>query len=164
MDLTRPIVFRFFDLNDVTHSPAGNSGCTVTKADYGEVELKQFVEPKPLADGLDIGGVWQGKRTIHMEGVVYGLTRGEAFDKLRFLEDLMMPTAEYIADPTTFGYAWLFFYRPTGNAGDWNIFSVECMSQGLRYTIRREMFGGDDLQPLAIPWAVTFVCRNPLIS
>ena len=159
MDLDNSVTYRGTELNSISVTPAGIVGCQVEEADTSEVELRQFVEPLALQSGFDVAGVWLGHRWIRLSGHVSDLTRGKTFDRLFALEALFEPTAPYVADPTTFGYAPLIFseWTPGGALPR----SINVLSHGLRYSFVRSMFGGEEAQPLAIPWTVTLVAKDP---
>lgn len=164
MDLTRSVTFRGYQLNSVTEGVTGLVGCRIDSADYSEVEVRQFTEPIALADGLDVGGVWLGRRVVKLNGSIFDISRGAAFDRIAALDAIMVPTADFIASPTYFGYGTLAFYVARVTAPGYVAKSLRGLSQGLRVQWRREMFGGADSDALAIPWSVTLVCKDPAIS
>jgi hypothetical protein len=163
MDLTRAVAFRSFALNTVTLAAGGIPyGCTVDSCDYSQLEVVQFTEKLALADGLDVGGVWLGARHVVMTGTIYDVSRGAAFDRLATLDAALAPTAEYVATPSSFGFAPLTFYIKTASSVVQKTLSVR--SNGLRVNWQRAMFGGNDADPLALPWSATFVAKNPAIT
>lgn len=163
MDLTRAVAFRSFNLNTVTFNASGVPyGCTVDSCDYSQLDVVQHTEKLALEDGLDVGGVWLGARHVTMTGTVYDVTRGAAFDRLADLEAALSPTAEFIASPTSYGFAALTFYVKTTSSVVQKTLYVR--SNGLRVNWQRSMFGGLDTDPLAIPWSCTFIAKNPDIT
>jgi hypothetical protein len=159
MDLTRSVKYRNTELNSVTDSSDVLSGVRIDNADWSEVEWRQFMEPTALHDGLDIGPVYAGHRVIRLSGTVYGSTRKAAFEAIQALDALFAPTAPYVADATTFGYAPFVFYWHEGGVRVTKTFQV--LSHGLRVVWRREWFGGSDRDPLAVPWTVMLVSNDP---
>lgn len=143
-DLSVGITFRGVEINTVTQSSAGISGCLVDSIDHSEVEIRQFTEPYALQNGIDVGGVWLGARHIRITGTIYGTSRAAAFAALAALEAVMLP------EEGTFGY-----YTLALTDGTWGV-----RPNGLRVVWDRRMYGGDAADPLAIPWSVTMLARD----
>lgn len=161
-DLKRAIAFRGVALNTVTVSPAGMVGCTVQSFDYSELDVRQFTEPLALAHGLDVGGVWLGGRRVGMTGVAYDLTRSLTFDRIAIIEAAFNPVAAFEADPSTFGFSDLTWYTLVNGIAVQKTLAVR--PNGLRVTYTRDTSGGQDTDPLGIPWSCTFLARDPAIS
>lgn len=162
-DLTRAVAFGNTALNTVTQgSEAALSGCKVTLFDASEVEVRQFTEPLALGQGLEVGGVWYGARHVRINGIVYGTTRGAAFDAIGVLEAAFDPTAIYIATPASFGYGSLTWYVKTASTATQR--TLYCRPNGLHVAITDDMFGGPDSAPLGIPWSVTLLAKVPTIT
>jgi hypothetical protein len=144
-DLNVGVEFRGYELNVVTHAAGVITGCQIDSIDHSEVEIRQFTEPYALKNGIDVGGVWLGARHVRITGTVYGATRAEAFASIAALDAVMLPEAG------TFGY-----YLLPLTDGD-----LYVRPNGLRVVWDRRMYGGDASDPLAIPWSVTMVARDP---
>jgi hypothetical protein len=158
-DLTLAVTYRGIDLNATSLVHGEIVGGVVDVFDYSEVDVRQFTEPYALADGLDVGGVWLGGRRIRMAGTVYDLTRALVGARLDMLESLFSPTAAFIADPSSFGFAPLTFTSLSGS-----VRTIYARPDGLRVTYNRDQFGGRYNDPLAVPWAVTMLAKNPAIT
>lgn len=157
-DLTRAITFRGFALNTVVETNGVLIGCKVSLFDPSEVEIVQFTEKLAKQDGLDVGPVYIGGRRLSMTGTVYDTSRGATFDRLESLESIMVPVSG------GFGFYDLTYYVPRVAGPGFVLKTVSVRPNGLRYTMVSEMFGGSDSQPLAIPWSVTFLAKNPAIT
>lgn len=162
-DLSQAVAFGGVALNTVTQgSEAALSGCQVLSFDASEVDIRQFTEPIALAQGLDVGGVWFGARHVKINGVVYGTTRGAAFDSIGTLEAAFDPTAIYAATAASFGYAALTWYVRTASTNTQR--TLSCRPNGLHVVTTKDMFGGSNSSPLAIPWSVTLLAKVPTIT
>ena len=149
-DLNNAFSFRGFALNTTTVTGGGGSGtgiagCTLDSIDHSEVEIRQFMEPLALRNGIDVGGVWLGGRHVRMAGTIYGVTRAAAFAAEAALRAVMLP------EPGTFG-----FYPFALTEG-----TLFVRPNGLRVVWERRMFGGAADDPLAIPWSVTMYAKDP---
>lgn len=154
MDLNQSVTYRGTELNSTAYSGGVLVGVRVDTFTYGDIELRQFSEPKALADGRYAAMVNIATRRCVMTGTLFDTNRRTAFDRYNVLNDLFLPTAEYIADPASMGYGTLAFYQN----GVYKTLSV--LSLGMRVTWNRLMFGGNDADPLAIPWRVEFIART----
>lgn len=163
-DLTRAITINGVTLNPATLTAGGILvGCAVDSLDLSVVQIRQFTEPLALAQGLDVGGVWLGGRTIKMTGTYYAATRGAAFDGIATLEAAMDPSAIYAGTPSTFGYVPMTWYAiQTG--GSVVLRTLYVRPDGLLVTSKREFFGGADGSPLGIPWSMTGLAKNPVVA
>jgi len=144
-DLNHAFEFRGVQLNTVTQSSSGISGCQIESIDHSEVEIRQFTEPLALKNGIDVGGVWLGGRHVRITGTAYGTSRALAFAGIAALEAVMLPVSG------TFGYYTLALTEGT----------LSVRPNGLRVVWDRRMFGGDETDPLAIPWSVTMYAKDP---
>lgn len=158
-NVTAATIARVSSLNHVVKTTLGLVGCTVDTFDYSDLDVRQFTEPRALAQGIDVGGVWLGARRAVMTGTVYDTSRGLTYDRLAALEADMMPNARFLLDETTFGFSDLTFYKP--NAAGVAFFAISVRPNGLRVVFKRKDLGGRDTAPLAIPWSVSFLCHNP---
>jgi len=160
VDLGRAVTVRGLNINSVVETAGVLEGYTVDTMDISEVGFRQFREPLALRDGHALGPIWKGGRTISLTGTIYGATRGRALAKWNALDALCYPTAGYIADPTTFGFEPVYFYEVLSPLVQRYIYA---RSNGLRVEWDRRWFGGNDSTPLAIPYALSFVAKDPLI-
>ena len=126
--------------------------------DVSPVEIRQFREPLALADGQDVGGVWQGGRTVTIHGTVYDVTRGKTMDRLEALAAVMLPVSG------TFGFYDLTWYRAKEASPGYVLQTLSVLPNGLRVEFDRKRDGGLDANPLAIPWSVTMFAKNPAIT
>lgn len=159
-DLTRAVAFQGVALNTTTITNGVITGCQVDLLDLSKVEVRQFREPLALAQGLDVGGVWFGGRHVTLQGTVYGSSRADADSRIGTLEAAFDPTAIYGATPGSFGYAALTWYSIGGGAQR----TLYCLPEGLQVASRRGLFGGPDGAPLAIPWTVQLLAKNPVVA
>jgi hypothetical protein len=158
-DLTQSITYRGVEINSASVTYGKIIGCLIDQIDYSEVEVRQFTEPLALANGLDVGGVWLGARQVRIAGTVYDTTRAACGGRIDVLEALFGPTAVFEVDPTSFGFAPLVFRSISGY-----VRTLYARSNGLRVTYNRDQFGGNYNDPLAIPWTVTMLAKNPAIT
>lgn len=163
-DLNRPIFYRGIELNSpTTIDPTRVNGkpvivgCQVDWFDPTEVEIRQFREPLALQDGIDVGGTWIGARRLSLRGTVYDKSRGETFDRLSALEEVMT------AQSGSFGYYPLTYYTISGVDGTLTLKSIDCLPNGLRYAIVRDEHGGDIDEPLAIRWSALLYAKRPAV-
>ena len=157
-DLTRSVDFRSTALNTVTETAGVLVGCKVHSFEISPPELVQYTVKLAKDDGMDIGPVYQGARAITITGTVYDSTRGKAFDRIIALEGIMLPASG------GYGTYTLNYYLARNAAPGYVQKSISVRPNGLRWKTSIEMFGGDDTQPLAIPWSATFYAANPDIT
>lgn len=159
MDLNKNVTFLGLNLNQPVVSGGVASGCTIEQVDMSAIEVRQFREPRALEDGEDLGPVYKGGRRITITGTVYGTTRTQAFTTIETMNVALYPTKNYITTPASFGFAALTFYDVVDGAQ----YHLLARSDGLRVQWEKQMFGGNDLDPLAVPWSCTFVVAAPVI-
>jgi hypothetical protein len=158
-DLSQSVTFRGVEINSASVTYGQIIGCVIDQIDYSEVDVRQFTEPLALAQGLDVGGVWLGARHVRMAGTVYDQTRAAAGGRIDMLEDLFAANGVFLVDPTSFGFAPLQFRSLSGY-----VRTIYVRSNGLRVSYNRDQFGGNYNDPLAIPWTVTMMAKNPAIT
>lgn len=189
MDLTRDILYRGFLLNDQNIQAniiagqelgAGISGCVVSTFDPSDVDVHQFTEKRSEQDGMDAGHPFLGIRRIRVAGTLYAVTRNLLFDKLFELRAALSPILADREVPADKGYQPLYFSVPTNNQDDTVVANSGGKTLGypagaidLRYLAMPRAFqavtqdeaqGGDDSDPLAIPWQATFLCKDPTLT
>lgn len=174
-DTGKPVAYRGFDLNTVDIVPGqaigdGLMGCTLDSIDYSDVDVVEFTEKRSLEDGLDAGAVFLGARRVRMAGTLYDTTRPALFDRLQQLKSAMSATLSFRQDPSVKGYQPLTFEVPTlnldpttGYPGGIIYQQLFALPKSLHVTFTRDQIGSNDLDPLALPWQASMVCRNPTI-
>lgn len=174
MDTTRDIIYRNYTLNDedildsITgggDSGHGIGGCTVDTFDLSDVDVVQWLEKRAQGDGSDAGNVYQGVRRIRIAGTLYATTRLTLFDELFSLRAALNPVLAQREEPLDKGYRPLYFSIPTNRSDDYPSgaidLQVKALPRGIQHTTQRDALGGEDDDPLAIPWQATFICRDP---
>lgn len=179
MDLTRDITYRGFLLNDSSveenltgggYTGNGITGCVVDSVDTSDVDVVQFTEKRSQQDGMEAGVPFLGGRRIRMAGTLYGTTRAALYDALNDLKAAMSPVLAYREEFLDYGYRPLTFSVPTArtDAGEYPSGVIDlrmlAMPRAFQATISRDALGGEDTDPLAIPWQATFVCKDPSIQ
>lgn len=174
MDLTRAIVYGGFPLNQVDVTPATDttpgpllSGCKVQKVSYGQVEVVGYTEKRALDEGLDASDVFTGRRMVTLEGTLYGVTRGDLFDRKRALQAACHPTLAEALDPENKGFNPLTFSELTNDLDNWPD-GVIPMQMRLRatsgvVTAISANSSGDESEAASIPWQVSFMAKDPRV-
>lgn len=172
MDLSRDIIFRGFNFNEVTQVPGaglgkGLYGCTVDSITSGDVDIVQFMEKRSLQDGMDAGDVYLGARRFRMAGTLYDLSRNLLYDRLQLLRATLSPTLSFREAPADYGFQPLYYAEPTNDQVSWPSGTIEkrvlVLPRGAQFGLDRDQQGGDDTDALALPWSVMFVQRDPNI-
>lgn len=117
MDLTQPVEYRRFSLNDAVRLTTGGpiSGCALERVNYSNVPAVGYTEKRSLSDGFDSGDVFLGMRRIQLQGTLYGISPGELFDKKQDLVAALSPTLAYAEYPQNYGYLPLDWWEPTAD-------------------------------------------------
>jgi hypothetical protein len=166
-DLTQPVYMGGFQMNTMSlvagqGTGSGLYGCAVHTFDYSNLQIRQFTEPKALAQGLDLGGVWLGARLVAMAGEISDVSRGACYDRLASLEAVCSPLAFYSGrGDTKLGYGPLYFWTLGG--GGLVLHYINMRPDGLRWVDNREKHGGKTTDPLTIQWTLTGICADPAI-
>lgn len=172
MDITRPIIYRGFNLNTVTTTPGngigtGISGCVIDSGDLSDVDVVQFIEKRSLQDGMDAGDPYLGMMRIRLAGTLYGLTRALLFDAYWDLRKALSPTLAAREVPGDHGYLPFYFSVPTNRVADYPAGAIDlqinAMPKSKQMVWQRDNQGGPDSDSLAIPWQATLVCKDPSI-
>jgi hypothetical protein len=178
VDTTRDIIYRNFVLNDedIDDSIVGGggldsgvAGCVVDSVDFSDVDVVQFMEKRSQSDGMDAGPVEFGSRRIRMNGTLYGKSRGDLFDRWRYMRTALNAVLAQRESPADLGYRPLYFSLPTlltdeaDYPGGVIPLQMRAMPRALQSLIGRDNQGGEDPDPLAIPWQATFICKDPAI-
>jgi len=174
VDTTRDIIYRLYVLNDedieagITGGGAsgtGISGCVVDTFDLSDVDVVQWLEKRSQADGSDAGDAYLGPRRIRLAGTLYATTRLTLFDELFKLRAALNPVLAQREEPLDKGYRPLYFSVPTNRATDYPSGAIDLMvkalPRGVQHVTQRDNVGGVDVDPLAIPWQATFICKDP---
>jgi hypothetical protein len=176
VDTTRDITYRDFLLNDSNIRDSieagaglgkGIDGCIVDSWDLTDVDVIQFMERRALANGMDVGDVYEGARRLRMAGTLYGSTRALFYDRL---DDFMAATNAVLAqreEPDDKGYRPMYYSRPTNRVEDYPDGAIGLMIKALprsrQVIMQRDNQGGDDGHGLAIPWQANFILRDPTV-
>lgn len=169
MDLTRPVTYRDFDLNDASVGDGGRiSGCQIDDVDFAGIDSVGYREKRSLSDGLDASDVFLGGRYVHLKGTLYGVSRAELFDLLADLRACFLPTAAYAESPSSYGYMPLAFEDPTEDTVTWTEGFITKQIYvrpftTVHFTINRDHVGGSADMGFSIPWDVVLEARDPRI-
>lgn len=174
MDTTRDITYRGFTLNDADITEAvvgggadgsGITGCVVDSVQWADVDVVQWLEKRSQGDGSDAGDVFQGNRRIRMAGTLYATTKLQLWDSLWDLRAALNPVLAQREEPLDKGYRPLYFSVPTNRNEDYPsgaiALMVKALPRGIQHDHGRDAGGGEDINPLAIPWTATFLCKDP---
>lgn len=175
MDLTQPVQYRGFTLNDPdimlnsvpgVGAGAGLIGCVIDSVQMSDVDVVQFMEKRSQQDGMDAGQPFLGTRRIRMAGTLYNVSRADLYDDLSALRAALSPVLAAREEPLDFGYRPLTFIQPTASEdwpGGFIPLQVKAMPRSFDGMFGRDNLGGEATDALAIPWQATFVCRDPSI-
>jgi hypothetical protein len=169
MDLTRPVVYRSFDLNTVSTDDAGVlQGCQINRVDYHAIDSVGYREKKALSDGMEASDVFLGGRYVRLSGTLYGANRGDFFDRLEDLRACLLATAAYGESPITYGYLPLTFEDATADVVTWptGYIAKEMNVRPLntpQHAIDRDHIGGDEDRGMAVDWACDLEAIDPRI-
>lgn len=174
MDTTRDITYRAFVLNDedITENVTGGgadgtgiSGCVVDSVQWSDVDVVQWLEKRSQTDGSDAGDVFQGVRRIRMAGTLYATTKLELWDSIWQMRAALNPVLAQREEPLDKGYRPLYFSVPTNDNVNWPEGAIPLMiralPRGIDHVHGRDNMGGEDINPLAMPWQASFICRDP---
>lgn len=174
MDTTRDIIYRTYVLNDEDIEAAiagggaagsGIAGCIVDTFDLSDVDVVQWLEKRSQGDGSDAGDAFLGPRRVRLAGTLYATTRNTLFDELFTLRAACNPVLAQREEPLEKGYRPLYFSVPTNRASDYPSGAIDLMvkalPRGIQHVTNRDNLGGEDDDPLAIPWQATFICKDP---
>lgn len=168
MDLTRPISYRNFDLNNAALSGGIITGCQIDRVDYPPVEAVGYREKRSLSDGIDVSDVFLGGRNVILSGKLYGSTRGDFYDRLEDLRACFLPTAAYAESPAEYGYLPLLFDEPTADTVTWPTGFITKMIRVRplatpHIVLDRDRLGGDTDLGFSCEWSVALEARDPRI-
>lgn len=170
MDLTRPISYRGFDLNDVALGGPSVpiNGCAVERVTWLPVGAVGYIEKRSQQDGYDAGDVFLSKRDLRITGTLYGSSRADLYDRADMLRSAFSPTGAYGADPEEYGYLPLLFDEPTNNTDDWPTGFIPKMvrvrpSATPGSIIDRDRVGGVASGGFSIPFELDLEARDPRI-
>lgn len=167
MDTTLPQQYRGFDTNTTVVTAAGIAGCQIDSIDISDVDVVQFQEKRSLEDGLDTGQVFLGGRRLRLAGTLFDLTRALLFDRYLAWRAAFSPTLAQGDSPADHGYVPYYFSVPTNNTADFPSAQIDmqvfAMAKASQAVFQRRQQGGNDEDPLAIPWQATLVMKDPRI-
>ena len=171
-DLSLPISYNGFSVNTVSRSTGGApmSGYLVDEMNVSALEVRQFLDPRATADGIDASDVYLGRRSVELIVTVYGSTRGDFWDKAQDLLSHFSPTLAYASDSANLGFLPLDWYQPTA---DVVTFPVSAYSSGIpmrmylrpnglpAYTSRRDDQGGQSGKGISKQFRIPLLARDP---
>lgn len=174
MDTTRDIIYRNFLLNQASFEAQnltdgagqGIAGCVVDDFDPDDLDVVQYSEKRAEADGMDVGNPFLGGRRIRVSGTIYGKSRALCYDLLWQLRATLNPGLAQREIPADHGYLPMYFSVPTTDPNFAGIIPMRAlvMPKGIRAPLNRDQQGGQDTDPLAIPWSAVFVMRDPIFE
>lgn len=173
MDVTGPLEYRTFDMNDAELIPgqstgSGITGSAVDSFDPNDVDVIQANEKRAQMDGVDAEAVFLGQRRLRVTGTLYGESRAAFYDKLQELRSTMSPTLAYRENPAEKGYRPLYWSVPTNRTIDYPSGTIDLMAQclpwRLAYLIERDKLGGETTDQLAMVYQVLFVMKDPTFT
>jgi hypothetical protein len=173
--LTRPILYRGFDLNDAAAQVGrpGLLGCSVDAFDISPLTTMQYIDKAYQHDGMDFQGVGNLSvmaRSIDLRGTLYGETRGDLWDRLMELRQILDPVQSYADDEVAQGFLPLSWTLPTGAAGATVGRFINARPEGIRDVFNRDrhgtaakVSGKADMTALALQWTCQFRVRDPRV-
>lgn len=153
--------------------PAGGGpgqGSYIRRINLSAIEAVGYADKRALQDGFDAADVFLGRRTIQIDGAVYGSSRGAAFDELSELKAAFHPVDAFEQDTTNLGFLPLTFFRPTADIVTWPEsaypsgipLQVYCRpSQPVIEEYIRQQTGGVDEKGMAINPTAHLWARDP---
>jgi hypothetical protein len=174
VDLTRPVVYRAFDLNSAGQLAPGErlSGCLLDSIRMGNVPGIGWTEKRALGDGMDASDIFLGARRVFMSGYIYGRSRAEAFDLQQNMLTALSPTAAYNSNPSEFGYNPLSYFIPT-NDSDFDPGSDGVRVRPVYVNVRplatptvdvvRDASSGQDVKGTGLPWTSVLEAKDPRV-
>lgn len=175
MDLTQPITYRGFLLNDPSIAITGGGGTgagigpgsTVENVTFDDVDVVQFLEKRSLQGGMDAGQPFLGARRIRMAGTLYALDRATLFDLYWQLRAALSSDLAFAEEPGDEGYRPLYFSVPTARLSDYPDAVIPlrllAMPRAFQAPFQSSAHGGSEDDPLAIEWNATFIMKDPSI-
>lgn len=168
MDLSGPIFYRGFALNNAKESLGRLSGCAIERVTYSNVSGIGYTEKRAMGDGNDAGDVFLSARRIQLTGTLYALTRPALYDLKQEMVAAFTPTLAYTEAPHDFGYLPLYWEEPTEKQNLWptkvrNLYAnVRPLALPL-FEIVRDRTGGANDRGASLPFQVTVEARDPRI-
>ena len=170
MDLTRPVLYRSHNINDVAQQGSAGplAGNQITSVNYYGVEAVGYREKRSASDGYDAADVYLGARNIRLTGTLYGVNLADLYDRKSLFIAAMLPTSAYAESPGDFGYLPLEFEIPTLDLDNWDDGFIPQMirarSMGTpSWLIDRDRVGGIDAKGYALEWEHFMEARDPRI-
>jgi hypothetical protein len=159
VDLTRPVTYREYLLNDPatwTTLSAGRaiSGNVIDTFDFSDVDVIQAHSSLPQRDGIEVDVPWKSWRRIRISGTLYGESRPDLYDRIWVMRQALDPVLAYHNFPQRAGRLVLSFWMPRG--GDDQVF-INALLREFSLSILRDALGGPRGSPLAVPWQALFI-------
>jgi hypothetical protein len=175
-DLNQDVIYRNFKANDAAIREAiigapgrgyGIAGCVIDMMDISDIEYVQFLEKRSESDGMDAGPVWAGVRRLRMAGTLYDTSRPLLMDRRNTFLAAFSPTLAIREEESSKGFLPLYYSERTSRGDDYgdNIIDLQIRARtaSLSWDDDRDRSGGNDEQPLALPWRMTMIAKDPSI-
>ena len=168
MDLTRPVIYRGYNLNSITVIPDQITGCQIDRVDFSPGAQCGLTEKRSASDGMDASDVFLGGRTVQMQGKLYGANRAELYDTLAEMRAALSPTGAFAESPGDLGYLPLDFSVPTSDLPHWPSGFIDQMIRARvngspHFIMDRDHVGGISEYGHSIEWSVVMDARDPRI-
>lgn len=171
MDLTQSVFYRGLDLNHIETlvGEGKRRGLLLEEADYGSVPGVGYSEKRAQDDGFDSTDVFLGRRTIELQGFVYGENIGDLWDRTQDLRSALTPSAAYLEAPGLDGYLPFQFYVPTVNFTDFVTGYRQCQLNARpidqpRFKVRRDTgANGEATSGQALAYSARLECKDPRV-
>jgi hypothetical protein len=173
MDLSRPVVYRGVNINDLTIPNGGPlDGYRVDAFEMRPVDGIGYREKRSLDDGEDFSRVYLSGRTYVLRGTVFAITLGSLHDRMSVLRTLFNPVLCYADDEPGHGFLPLSFSWLTENTNDFET-GIISVAAGVRpayvpgFDILRASSSDFDVNDneggFSIPYQVVLLAKDPRI-
>jgi hypothetical protein len=171
VDLNQSVFYRGLDLNHVETlvGEGKRRGLLLEQADYGHVPGVGYSEKRAQDDGFDATDVFLGRRTIELQGFVYGENVGDVWDRMQDLRSAITPSAAYLEAPGLDGYLPFQFYVPTQNLADFPGGYRQCQLNARpieqpSFKVKRDTgVNGDPIAGQALAYSARLECKDPRV-
>lgn len=165
-DLTQPVTYRSFALNDAVTTSGQIVGCRLEGVTVMATSGIGYVEKRSQDDGLDASDVYLGGRRLRLRGTMYGTSRGDAFDRLDDLRAALTPTLAYADDNAGSGYLPLLGAKATARTDEFpsgyiSLYINVRPLATLQTDLSGDNSGGLDTVGFGIPWVAEIEAKDP---
>lgn len=171
-DLSKPISYNSLSINTVSRTSSGTpmSGYEVNEFNLAAVAVRQYLDGRATADGIDASDVYLGRRDVELIVTAYGSTIGDFWDKANALLGAFSPTVAYAADTANLGFLAFDYYQPTADIETWPLSAypsgiplrMYLRPNGLpSYTSRRDDQGGVSGKGTSKQFRIPMIARDP---